>query len=79
MEACIMMRRICTTDLINLHDIPDPTEMPYVVEGTHYNDLTIYFESEENKQAYLAIPVECPATDMRVSLDNPTEVFIDEG
>lgn len=67
----VMMHRICTTDPINLHDIPDPSGMP--------NDITIYFETEENKQAYLDIPVECPARDIRVSLDNPTEVFIDEG
>lgn len=53
--------------------------MPDVVDDTHYNDHNIYFESEEDKQAYLVIAVECRARDFRVNVDNPTEVFIDEG
>ena len=71
-----MMYRICAMDPINLHDIPDATGMPYVVEGTHYGEIVIYFESEENKQAFHAISIKCPATDMCVSLDNPANVFL---
>jgi hypothetical protein len=53
--------------------------MANVVEGKHNDDLAICFESAENKQAYHAINVAYPAMDMRVSLDNPTDIFIDEG
>ncbi|UCE88801.1 MAG: hypothetical protein JSW10_10825 [Pseudomonadota bacterium] len=74
-----MTHRLCTTDPISLHDIDDPTGKPYVVEGDRYNDITIYFESEENRQAYLAIPVEHPEEDLGMSLDNPTDIMIDEG
>lgn len=74
-----MLHRICTTDPITLNDIPDTYGKPYVVVGEEYNDLTIYFESEENRQAYLKIPTEHPATEHTLNLDNPTEVFIDEG
>ena len=74
-----MLHRICTTDPISLNDIPDPYGKPYVVVGQKYNDLTIYFESEDNRQKYLKIPIERPATEHMLNLDNPTDVFIDEG
>ncbi len=74
-----MMHRICTTDPITLHDIPDPEGKPFVVEGDHYNDVVIYFESEANRQAWLEIPVECPARDLGVNLDNPVDVTVAEG
>ena len=39
------------------------------------NSLTVHFESEENKQAFLEIPVEPSVSD----LSNPTEEWVDEG
>lgn len=74
-----MLHRICTTDPITLNDIPDPDGKPYLVIGEKDNDLVVYFESELNRQAYLDIPVEHPACEHRLNLDNPTEIFIDEG
>ena len=65
--------RISTTDPISGHDIPDVEGMPYVVEGDHYNDLTIYFESEANRQEYLQLKPLSPAGEGRLHeiLNNP--------
>ena len=74
-----MMHRIETTDPISRRDVRDLSARPRVVEGKGtVDELTIYFESEENKRQYLDIPVEHPI-DHRVNLDNPTDVMIDEG
>lgn len=64
---------ISTTDPMTGRDINDLFGKPYVVEGDHYNDLTIYFETEESKQAYLAIEVERNGGGGRLHslLDNP--------
>jgi hypothetical protein len=74
-----MMHIVCTTDPISGHDVADVSNHPFVHEQGNETDLTIYFESEGNRQAYLAIPVEHPLSEHRVNLDNPTDVFIDEG
>ena len=63
--------RISTTDPITLHDVPNPEQHPFIVEGSGANALKIYFESEENKRAYLAIAVEHPGEDFETNLDNP--------
>lgn len=72
-------QRIERTDPISLKTIDDPTGHPYVVEGDRDHSLLIYFESEENRRAYLDIPVEHPLSEMSVNLDNPTDDMIDEG
>lgn len=71
--------RIETTDPISFKTIQDPTGHPYVVEGDRDHSLVIYFESEANRQAYLAIPVEHPTSELPVNLDNPTDDMVDEG
>jgi len=43
---------ISTTDPITGHDLHDLEKHPFIVEGSHYNDVTIYFESEDTKRAY---------------------------
>lgn len=68
---------ISTTDPITGREIEDIAGHPYVVEGGHYNDITIYFESEETRQAYLDIPVEHPGADLKVNLDNPADSYPD--
>ena len=74
-----MFHAISTTDPITGRDIPDLAGQPFVVEGTHYNDLTIYFESEKTKQTYLDIPVECMGGESRLHhyLDNPANEMND--
>lgn len=74
-----MMHRISTTDPISLKDIPDPYGKPYVVEKGPYEDLTIYFENEDNRRQYLELEVEHPISELSVNLDNPTDIMIDEG
>lgn len=68
---------ISTTDPITGRDIRDTDGQPYVVEGDHYNDITIYFESQETRREYLEIPVERGGRDLSVNLDNPTDGYPD--
>ncbi len=49
--------RISTLDPISMNDVNDKEAAPYVVEGEGPNALKIYFESEDNKAEYLAIPL----------------------
>lgn len=74
-----MINRICTTDPINLHDIPDREGLPYVVVGDRNDNLTIYFENEENKQKFLDIPVESPTQEISINLDNPADLWYEHG
>ena len=46
-----------TLDPITLNDVTDIENAPYVIEGEGDGAIKIYFESEENKQAYLDTPV----------------------
>jgi len=46
-----------TVDPISMNDVTDIESAPYVIEGEGDNALRIYFESEENKQEYLDIPI----------------------
>ncbi len=47
-----------TTDPISGRDVPDPEHHPCVYEGDGDNGLEIYFENEENRQAYLQTKLE---------------------
>ncbi len=64
---------ISTTDPMTGRDIPDLEGHPFVVEGSHYYDVTIYFETEASKQAYLDIPLQRIEGEGRLHslLDNP--------
>lgn len=62
---------ISTTDPVSLVVIQNPESHPFVVEGEGDNALKIYFENEENKNAYLGIEAEQPAEDFETSVDNP--------
>ncbi|MCW8929589.1 MAG: hypothetical protein OQL19_05045 [Gammaproteobacteria bacterium] len=75
----MMQHRISTTDPISLRDINDLEGKPFLVEGTQYNDLTIYFENEQNRQTYEDIPVECPGNDFSHDVGNNTTEGIDAG
>lgn len=46
-----------TLDPITLNDVTNIDNAPYVIEGQGDSALKIYFESEQNKQAYLDTPV----------------------
>lgn len=63
--------RVSTTDPITLQDVRDLDKAPYIIEGSGDNALKIYFESEENKKAYLGIDVEHPGENFQTNLDNP--------
>lgn len=63
--------RITTTDPISLHDVENPDQHPFVIEGEGESAIKIYFENEENKQTYLEISVEHPGSDFTTNLDNP--------
>jgi len=71
--------RLSTTDPISLREVEDLEGKPYVVEGTRHNDLTIYFENEENRKIYEDIPVECPANDFSRDIGNNVDEGYDQG
>ncbi len=62
--------RVSTTDPITLHDVENPEEHPFIVEGEGDNALKIYFESEETKKAYEETAVEHPGDDFQTNLNN---------
>lgn len=47
-----------TTDPISANEVLNPEEHPSVFEGEGENWLKIYFENEENRQAYLSLGLE---------------------
>ncbi len=64
-----------TTDPISNRDVPDPEHHPCVYEGDGDNGLEIYFETEENRQAYLDMKV-----DSRIVLrGDDSEDYVAEG
>lgn len=58
-------------DPITGREIEDLTGHPYIVDG----NMTMYFESEETRQAYLDTPIDHPFH----LVDNPTDEGYDEG
>jgi hypothetical protein len=68
---------ISTTDPINGFDITSLKDRPHVVEGDKATGLTIYFETNDTRQAYLDIPVERPEQDLSKTLSNPTGNYSD--
>lgn len=75
----MMQHRLSTIDPISMHEVNDLEGKPYLVEGTHYNDLTIYFENEKNRQDYEDIAVECPGKDFSHDVGNNIDEGIDAG
>ena len=63
--------RVTTTDPISMHDVMNPEQHPYVIEGEGDSAIKIFFENEENKQTYMDISVENPGKDFTTNLDNP--------
>lgn len=64
-----------TTDPINGFNIIDPKYRPHVIEGDASNELTIYFETDATRRAYLDITVERPEEELSRTLSNPTDVY----
>ena len=52
--------RITTRDPMSGREVADPKNAPYVMEGHGENALKIYFETEGNRQEYLAIKPRVP-------------------
>jgi hypothetical protein len=66
-----------TTDPITGSNVTSLNDRPHVLEGDKATGLTVYFESEASRQAYLAIPVQHPEQGLSVTLDNPTDDYSD--
>ena len=47
--------RISTTDPMTLNDVKDVDNAPFVIEGEGEGAIKICFESEQNRDEYLAI------------------------
>jgi YHS domain-containing protein len=62
---------VSSIDPITGRDIEDPSGHPYIVDG----NVTMYFESEATRQAYLDTPIDHPFH----LVDNPTGEGYDEG
>jgi hypothetical protein len=76
-----MLQITCTTDPISGNDVQLRTlqSIHRVEDKGGETHLTVYFESAQNKQAYLDIPIKQPLAQLGVNLDNPTDVFYDMG
>ena len=72
------LRMVHNIDPITGKDLGNNRDLPNVVEETSDGELTIYFESEETKQAYLDIPAD-DAGDLKRSLTNPVDGQNDQG
>ena len=70
-----MQHRLKTSDPISIHEINNLEGKSFVIEGALYNDVTIYFVNEQNKQTYKDIPVEGPVKDFSQDVGNS----VDEG
>ena len=46
-----------TLDPMTLNDVTDLDNAPFLIEGEGDNAIKIYFESEQNRQEYLDIPL----------------------
>lgn len=46
-----------TRDPITLNDVTDLDNAPYLIEGSGSSAMKIYFESEANRQEYLATEI----------------------
>jgi len=66
---------ISTTDPISGVNITDLSNRPFIVEGDKAIDLTVYFESDATRQAYLDIPVELPERKFPNTLSNSTDDY----
>ncbi|MHB8346260.1 MAG: hypothetical protein ACYDHM_03580 [Acidiferrobacterales bacterium] len=64
-----------TTDPVTGFNIENTRGRPFLVEGTVTNNLTIYFESDATRQAYIDIPIQHPEQGLKVTLDNPTDDY----
>ena len=49
--------RTSTLDPISLEDVTDPGNAPFVIEGSGDSAIRIYFQSEDNRRAYLEMEV----------------------
>jgi len=74
-----MNKIVCSTDPISLKDLPDVTGLPSNIDVGAETSVTVYFESEANRRAFMDIPVEHPTGELSVNLDNPAGEYIDEG
>ncbi|HBB40473.1 MAG: hypothetical protein GW783_10895 [Deltaproteobacteria bacterium] len=69
----------CTLDPISMKDVHDLKHHPSIHEGVGEDQLTVYFEDEKNRAAYLATPTEHPCGDVGVDRSNTTREWIDNG
>jgi len=67
------------TDPITGHTLTDTAGQPWVQEGDPEDGLRIYFESEESRRSYEAIPTERPEQDLGRTLSNDVDEGYDEG
>jgi len=74
-----MLNIVSKTDPMSGKDFTSVADLPSVVDNGTETSLTIYFESDNNRREYLAIPVEHPTSELSVNLDNPTDDMVDEG
>ncbi|MBF0145652.1 MAG: hypothetical protein HQL84_06795 [Magnetococcales bacterium] len=70
------MNIVSTTDPISFKELHGCTDdLPCYVDGRGDDYLTVYFESEANRQEYLAIPTEPSSLD----LSSDSAEWVDEG
>jgi hypothetical protein len=67
------------TDPITGHTLTHTAGKPWVQEGDPDEGLRIYFDSEESRRSYEAIPTEHPERDLSRTMSNDSGEGYDEG
>jgi|MudIll2142460700_1097286.scaffolds.fasta_scaffold151616_1 hypothetical protein len=67
------------TDPITGRTLTDITGCPWIQEGDADEGLRIYFESDESRRSYEAIPTEHPESDLTRTLSNDRDEGYHEG
>ena len=66
------------TDPITGHTLADTTGQPWVQEGDPDEGLRVFFDSEESRRSYEAIPVEHPEQNLSRTLSkSPSAIKLD--
>ena len=68
-----------TTDPVSLNDVTDPESHPCIYQGDGNNGLEIYFETESNRDQFLAWEHDHENDEMIILRGDDSDNYIAEG